>query len=395
MLKPNDARSPAAPHIAYVFMKYPVASETFAQRDVLALERYGCRVQKLSVLDGWTLRNLKSMVRAISFGRPGFFAVFKLALNILLSSGWVWREKLKCLVLLLPAARVAAVLVESRPDVVHLFWGHYPSLVTLLSRKYLPDARYSFFLGAYDLEKELPVSRWAADCSEVIFTHAHVNRPQIRALIGERAIQVIHRGIDLQGYEDVPSFASRGNVIFTAGRLIPDKGFDRALEAFVGIKRRFPDAQLRIAGDGPDRQRLQALSNELGVSGNVEFLGWLSEQQVREQLFQARTFILLSTKRGERLPNVVKEAMAAGCISITTPSPGIDELVRHASDGFVVSANAVQDIAQAVAFSFTSAEAESMSARAMMKVKNGFDVRHAANSYLQAWSGPRGTADVE
>nr|WP_319528620.1 glycosyltransferase family 4 protein [Pseudomonas laurentiana] len=366
-------------------MKYPVSSETFAQRDVQALESKGCVVEKYSLAERMTLRIMLISLVRLFFRKPGLLALCKLALRVVFSPGWAGSEKLKCIALLIPAARIAEQLIESRPDVIHLFWGHYPSLVTLLARPHLSEACFSIFLGAYDLEKKLPISRWASAQSDIAFTHAYVNRAPICSLVGDRHIEVVHRGIDLAGYAQVPKFSDRKYTIFSAGRLIPDKGFDKILRAFALVVDQYPMAQLNIAGDGPDLLRLKALAVALGINANVSFLGWLSEELVRDQLFESRVFILLSSKPGERLPNVVKEAMAAGCISISSPSPGIDELVAHREDGFVIKADAASEVLEAVSFGFNSDRAEQMSQLAIEKIEKGFDVRNAADAYINCW----------
>lgn len=376
--------------IAMVFMAFPTPSETFAMRDVRAVRQLGHSVTTLSLLktgDVGVFRLIKGLFSGALF-RPGLFSLLTLASRILASGGWPSREKLKTLLMLLPAARVAGLIIDQRPDIVHTFWGHYPALVTLLAKPYLPAAKFSTFLGAYDLELRLPVSGWAAQSSDCMFTHAHVNRQALDSLIGAREVTVVHRGIELESYPVATAlgFTDRPLRIFTAGRLIPEKGFDKVIHSFKEILARYPDARLAIAGSGPDLPRLRALCERLGVSQRVEFAGWLSEVQVREQLVSARVFMLLSSKAGERLPNALKEAMAAGCICVTSPSPGVDELVAHGIDGFICVADDRQEILEAVSFGFSADRAEAMSQAAARKIRAGFDVNVSALKYVQQWN---------
>ncbi|MGN2624140.1 glycosyltransferase family 4 protein [Stutzerimonas balearica] len=314
--------------------------------------------------------------------------MFQLLVRLLFSPGWRPLERLKCIALLPAAARVAGELSRVQPDVVHLFWGHYPALVTLLVRPLLPHSRFSLFLGAYDLELRLPVSRWAAELSEVCFTHAHVNIPQMKALVGDRNVHVVHRGIDLSGYPSVDAlrFSRRPRRIFTAGRLIPEKGFDKVIHQFADVMNQYPEAELVIAGAGPDLERLGTLVQSLGLSGRVSFPGWLSEAEVREQLLASRVFVLLSSKPGERLPNVVKEAMAAGCVAIASHSPGIDELIQYGVDGFICDVDDGEAIQAAIGYGFANDQAASLSRAAASKIRDAFDVEYAARRYADCWS---------
>ncbi len=376
--------------IAMVFMTYPVASETFAQRDVAALQRLGQAVDiyqlnpQVSLLA--RLKTIPStLAELLTFPAPG--NLLALFWRLCVSRDWRPADRLKCLVLLPAAARAAKRIIATQPDVLHVFWGHYPALVTLLVKQQLPSSRISMFLGAYDLEMKLPVSRWAFALSDQLFTHARTNVADIRAFLGEDAQpQVIHRGIDLQPYplDAHTRFAVRPVQIFTAGRLIADKGFDRVLRAFAAVRQANPAARLAIAGDGPQRNFLQQLSRSLGVDDAVTFLGWLNEQQVRDQLFRSRVFVLLSTKVGERLPNAVKEGMAAGCVCVSSASPGIDELLEPDRCGYIVAADDEPAVIAAVLAGLRD-EAAPLGAAAVAKVRSGFDVDVSARRYMQCW----------
>ncbi|HEY9280783.1 MAG TPA: glycosyltransferase [Eoetvoesiella sp.] len=377
-------------HIAMVFMAFPVPSETFAVRDVRALRKLGHVVDTLSLRGddkAVTPGSCLEYLRAI-FWKPGLARLLALAMRIAFSRGWGWGEKAKCLFLLANAARLANRLAKRQPDVVHMFWGHYPALVLLLAKPFLPNTRFTLFLGAYDLEKKLAVSKWAAACSDTLFTHAHANLADISRFIGEKQVNVVHRGIELDAYPamDELGFEGRGRRIFTAGRLIVEKGFDKVILAFAEVVRHYPDAILAIAGDGPDGARLGQVADKLGIAQNVQFLGWLSEEEVRRQLFASRVFMLLSSKPGERLPNSLKEAMAAGCICITSYSPGIDELVKHGVDGFICEAGDLAAILDAVVFGFGAPGANTMSLAAARKIRAGFDVNVSARKYVECWT---------
>src|SRR5690606_6195557 len=95
-----------------------------------------------------------------------------------------WRQPgqlMKALALVPASLAVLAALERRRPDVVHLFWGHYPSLVGLLARRRLPAAVISLFLGAYDLERRFPLSALLARRADLLLTHAAANRPALHA----------------------------------------------------------------------------------------------------------------------------------------------------------------------------------------------------------------------
>ena len=82
------------------------------------------------------------------------------------------------------------------------------------------------------------------------------------------------------------------------GRVIPSKGFDLALRAFGKLTDQFPNARLVFAGDGPDRPLLQRKASELGIADAVDFVGWVSPDDVPTILNSATVFVLPSRIEG-------------------------------------------------------------------------------------------------
>lgn len=101
------------------------------------------------------------------------------------------------------------------------------------------------------------------------------------------------------------------------GRFVHKKGFDVLLRAVA----RLPDQtgyRLVLAGDGPDRDKLAALAQELGIADRVDFPGWMED--VTPLLDQADVFVLPS--RHEPFGIVVLEAMARGTAIVSTRTEG-------------------------------------------------------------------------
>ncbi len=123
-------------------------------------------------------------------------------------------------------------------------------------------------------------------------------------------------------------------VLLAIGRLMPQKGFDRLIPAFRQACA--PDWMLVILGEGPERERLQALAADArdtgsdasivlpGVAGNVA--DWYE---------RAELFVLSS--RFEGFPNVLLEALAAGLPVVAFDCPtGVREMVRDGENGWLV-----------------------------------------------------------
>ena len=108
-------------------------------------------------------------------------------------------------------------------------------------------------------------------------------------------------------------------IVFTAARLHAQKGHDHLLAAAVQI----PEALFVLAGDGPDRARLEAKAVQLGIEGRVRFLG--QRNDIDALLASCDIFVLPSLYEG--LPLSVLEAMAAGRPVVATAVGGTNEAV--------------------------------------------------------------------
>lgn len=132
------------------------------------------------------------------------------------------------------------------------------------------------------------------------------------------------RPVDRAGL-DTPQDAP---LLLAMGRLHEAKAHDVALEALV----RLPDAFLWIAGAGPEEGRLKALSEGLGLSPRVRFLGWRSDASA---LYRTADLCLFPS-RYEPLGNVVIQSWAHGLPVVAAASTGPAALIRDGEDGRLV-----------------------------------------------------------
>jgi glycosyltransferase involved in cell wall biosynthesis len=132
------------------------------------------------------------------------------------------------------------------------------------------------------------------------------------------------------------------------GRLHPRKGVDVLIKAFAQIAGQIGSAQLIIAGDGRDRQALQALAQSTSATDRIHFLGPVRGVIKRWLLHQA-TCLVAPTRTWEGMPVVVLEALACGRPVIGTNVGGIVDLVRADENGLIVEPEDVPGLAAALA----------------------------------------------
>lgn len=136
--------------------------------------------------------------------------------------------------------------------------------------------------------------------------------------------------------------------ILTVGRLTTAdtyKGFDTLIEAMPAIRRTYPTARLRIVGTGDDQPRLVALAASLGVAGSVDFLGPISDEELRSEYAACDLFALPSRREGFGL--VYLEAMIYGKPCIGARAGGVPEVINDAV-GVLVDYGNIPDLTAAV-----------------------------------------------
>ena len=127
--------------------------------------------------------------------------------------------------------------------------------------------------------------------------------------------------------------AANFNVILAVGRLDQGKQFDHLIAAFAMVSDKHPDWHLVILGDGPERSRLEAQAESLGISARVSLPGRAGNMA---QWYQRASFFVLSS-RFEGMPNALLEALAHGCPAVSYDcKTGPRDLIRDGVDGILV-----------------------------------------------------------
>ena len=132
----------------------------------------------------------------------------------------------------------------------------------------------------------------------------------------------------------------------SVGRLAEQKGQLLLIDAAAELAGEGIDFELVLIGDGPMRDQLQQRIERLGLASRVRLAGWMSSEQVRDELVSSRAMVLPSFAEG--LPVVIMEALALSRPVISTYIGGIPELVRHGENGWLVPAGSVAELARAM-----------------------------------------------
>jgi glycosyltransferase involved in cell wall biosynthesis len=252
------------------------------------------------------------------------------------------------------AFRFAAMLRRRRPHVfhAHLTWP----LACKFGLAAAAAARVPALVGTHHLVPPFQlrrreriqqqmlgarVGRWIAVSEDVA--------ERLQALFGwpRGKITVVHNGVSAQSRrvardENLRTqlLDGRRAVILVPARLDPLKGHEILFEAARALE----GARVVLAGDGPERGRLQALAEELDIASRVSFLGFREDMP---QLLACSDVVVLPSL-AEGLPLAVLETMAAGAPLVATAIGGTEEAVVDGVTGLLVPPRDAKALAAAV-----------------------------------------------
>jgi glycosyltransferase involved in cell wall biosynthesis len=175
-------------------------------------------------------------------------------------------------------------------------------------------------------------------CARSLAASARALAPDI-----EPRLTVIPNGVDPGRFGDGPAHRHSRPYIAAVGRLVPQKGFDVLLEAFASVP--IP-VDLLIAGDGPERPRLERMCARLGIHGRVHLLGSLDAAAVAG-LYRGSAVVAVPS-RWEGLPLVCLEAMAIGRAVVASRVDGIPDAVVDGQTGLLVPRDDPEKLAEAL-----------------------------------------------
>ncbi len=135
-------------------------------------------------------------------------------------------------------------------------------------------------------------------------------------------------------------------VVLYVGRLAPEKELLSLLGALALVVRQIPDARLILVGDGPERARLEARSQELGITGSVHFAGRCPPESVQGWLKASDVFALVSSNEGFSCS--LLEAMSTGLPSVVSDIPANTQLIQDGVHGLIAALRDEQAIARAL-----------------------------------------------
>ena len=157
---------------------------------------------------------------------------------------------------------------------------------------------------------------------------------------------LIYYGLNIPAIEPNPLQLDTPRLL-CLGRLVNEKGFDLALDAFKEIINHFPKARLIIAGDGPAKPDLETKVNKLDIAGFVEFTGWVSPEKIPE-LINTSAIVIIPSRWEEPFGLVALQAAQISRPVIAARAGGLPEIVMHQKTGLLFEKENSIDLAKQV-----------------------------------------------
>jgi glycosyltransferase involved in cell wall biosynthesis len=254
---------------------------------------------------------------------------------------------------LVHARRVKTLVHSLQPDLVHaLHLTSYGFLGALAG--FHPYVVSVWGTDILEAPKLTPFHRWLTryaleHADTITATGLHLATETTRYAPAAVPVTVVPYGVDMQRF--VPRERGSGGgdhvVIGAVSRLSQEKGVRYLIEAFGQLRERYGGGvSLRIAGDGPERARLEQMVQRLNLESSVELRGWLDHEAVPGFLNELDVFVLPSTWEGFGV--AAAEASAAGLPVVATNVYGIPDVVRDGETGLLVAPKDPGALARAV-----------------------------------------------
>ncbi len=256
----------------------------------------------------------------------------------------------------------AALRYGKDADVYNAHWtfAGLPTVwVSKLKRKPLVTTAYS----AEYVNKALhPLNKYIVNNSSAVISISQFTKDTLEQVVKPRRHHVIGLGVNSEKIapEDfnIAEFRAQQGImtdeklIFAVGRLVERKGYAVLIEAMTALINQGKPYRLLLAGQGPDRDLLQAQINASGMDAHIRLIGFVPDEQLKYYLKASDILVMPSIMdqsgdtEGLGLPLI--EAMANGTPVVASRIGGILDIVEHEKTGLLTEPGNVSELASAI-----------------------------------------------
>ena len=356
-------------NIAYLANEFPNAVEWYVGEEIRELRRRGFRIfccsakrvpssqvpAEMRDLSRETITLLPLSLKSILVGWAACLMhpreLADIWRRILFEGTEPWRQRIRALGHTFLGACLAQRLRGAQVAHIHVHHGYYASWIAMVAARLL-GVPFSLTLHGSDLlVRPAYLDTKLAHC-DFCLTVSEFNRRHIVAhfpAIDPHKVLVQRMGVDVPATAAQTSdqhslhnpSETRPLTLLSVGRLHAVKNQSFLIQACFFLKECGLPLRCLIAGEGPERRRLEFLIRKLGLQNTVELLGHVPHPEICRYYEQADLVVL--TSRSEGIPLVLMEAMAHGRVVLAPAITGIPELILNGTTGFLYSPGVLED----------------------------------------------------
>ena len=152
-------------------------------------------------------------------------------------------------------------------------------------------------------------------------------------------IVTIPNGIDIKNIVEVKPSKNKSDTIFV-GRLLSHKNVDILINSVQLVKNKYPNVKRLNIGDGPEKENLITLTEDLDLSNNIKFLDFLeNHDDVYALMKSSKVFVLPSTREGFGIVVIEANACSIPVITIDYKDNAARDLIEEGKNGFICQLN--------------------------------------------------------
>jgi colanic acid/amylovoran biosynthesis glycosyltransferase len=356
--------------IAFVVSQFPRYVDAYFLREVAALAERGLHFQIFSLLnfDGKVIHKDAQALLPRTVYIPFFFSrpLWKAHAHFLTHApgryfGALWtlvrgcgrspKTFTKALAVFPKSVYFAKLVKDQHIAHVHANWASHPAVSAMVIAQ-LTGAPWSFAGHASDIFLDTTMLAEKIRAAQFIVTCTRYNKGYLTSVGGtETGNKIIanYHGVDLKKFIPVPKDIHSRFQILAVGTLLPCKGLPDLIAACRLLAARNVDFDCTIAGDGPERRKLEGLIQSNGLIDRIKILGYVSQEALIPLYQQADVVALPALSESHfGIPNVLLEAMAVQTPVVCTPLPSLVEVLEDGKNGIYVPEQSPEALANAL-----------------------------------------------
>jgi glycosyltransferase involved in cell wall biosynthesis len=289
-------------------------------------------------------------------------------------------------------ATIRALAAATGADLIHAH-GYKADVYAYIAMRRTNTPLVSTCHTWYD--NDLTVSLYGAadrfilrNYAAVVAVSEDVRQRLLKAGVRKEKIYIVRNGIDLRPFDNAApslreiSSPDNSPIVGLIGRLAPEKGVDIFLRAAARVVAELPSTKFVVIGEGPDREQLELLVDELQIRKDVFMLGRRDDMPS----VYASLDIMVSASRHEGLPMAILEGMASSRPVVATAVGAVPDVIVDGHTGVLVPSENVEVLAAKIMALLNNAmQRENLGAAAKKLIEEEFSAERMTTDYLHIY----------